>query len=158
MFTAPGKMPVAAYPSKPPATAPSPTAPSSNASRGSSFSTYKASFDSRSSSISTATMSGISPSHSTTESAGNEQEEEQKLEEQAQKGPDYEKKKLEKEAFAKTYGPAIKEMSNFNMEYLHPESGQGKKALETMGTLDGVQDPNDSETKPVVPENREPEN
>lgn len=98
-------------------------------------------------------MAGASPSHSITESAGKEQEEEEILEAQAQIGPDYEKKKAEKEAFAKTYGPAIKETcgDNFNMEYLHPESGQGKRTAEIAGNSDGNQNPDDWEEKPALP-------
>lgn len=81
-------------------------------------------------------MTGQAPSYSTTEFKGKEQEEEELLEAQARMGPDYEKKRAEKEAFAKTYGPAIKETSgdNFNMEYLHPESGQGPHAVKAAGT------------------------
>jgi len=63
-----------------------------------------------------------------------EEEEEEILEAQAQLGPDYEKKKAEKEAFSRTYGLAIKETSGDNMEYLHPETGQGTRPVELVGT------------------------
>jgi hypothetical protein len=63
-----------------------------------------------------------------------EEDEEEILEAQAQMEPDYEKKRAEKEAFSRTYGPAIKETSGDNMEYLHPESGQDARPIELVGT------------------------
>src|SRR5271169_2388931 len=110
-----------AYASKPSATPPSPPAPPSSTSRTSPISNYKPSIpDSKSPSISTSPVTFKASSLSPTGSRIKEEEEEEILEAQAQMGPDYEKKKAEKEAFSRTYGPAIKETSgdNFNVEYL----------------------------------------
>jgi hypothetical protein len=161
MFSTAGKMPVPAYPSKPPATTPSPTAPSASAPRGSSFGTYKSSpFNPRPSSISAAGLTDAPPSYSTTQTANNEQEEEAMLEEQAQRGPDYVKKRAEKDAFTKTYASAIRETSgnNFNMEYLHPESGQSQRAADSEENPDEVEDPEDWDEKPPLPKNWGPPN
>jgi hypothetical protein len=133
MFTATSKTP-AAYPSKPSAAPPGPPAPSSNASRTSSFSTYKPVPDSRTPSISASPVTLKASSLSPTGSRVKEEEEDEILEAQAQMGPDYEKKKAEKEAFSRTYGQAIKETSGDNVEYLHPDSSQGARPVEFVGT------------------------
>jgi hypothetical protein len=77
----------------------------------------------------TVKASSLSPSSSEVK----EEEEDEILEAQAQIGPDYEKKMAEKEAFQRTYGPAIKETSGDNVEYLHKESGQITKPDEPVG-------------------------
>jgi hypothetical protein len=125
----------AAYTSKPSAMPPGPSAPLSSTSRTSSFSTYKPSIpDSRSPGISTSPAALKASSLSPIGSGVKEEDEEEILEAQAQIGPDYEKKKAEKEAFSKTYGPAIKETSGDNVEYLHKESGQDVRPIELVGT------------------------
>lgn len=129
MFAAASKP--AAYASKPSVTPAGPPAPPSSTSRTSSFSTYKFSTpESRSPSISTSPLTFKASSLSPIGSGVKEEDEEEILEAQAQIGPDYEKKKAEKEAFSRTYGPAIKETSGDNVEYLHPESGQDARPLE----------------------------
>ncbi len=90
--------------------------------------------ESRISNISTSSVTLKESSLSPTNPKNREEEEEEILEAQAQMGPDYEKKKAEKEAFSRTYGPAIKETSGDNVEYLHPESGQGTRHIELVGT------------------------
>jgi hypothetical protein len=133
MFAAASKS--AAYTSKPSVTPPGPPAPPSSTSRTSSLSTYKSSIpDSRSPSISTSPVTIKAPILSPIGSGVKEEEEEEILEAQAQIGPDYEKKKAEKEAFSRTYGPAIKETSGDNVEYLHKESGQDLRRIELVET------------------------
>jgi len=84
--------------------------------------------------MSTSPVTLKASSLSPTGSGVKEEDEEEILEAQTQMAPDYEKKKAEKEAFSRTYGPAIKETSGDNVEYLHPESGQDAKPVELVGT------------------------
>jgi hypothetical protein len=124
-----------AYASKPSTTPPGPPAPPSSTSRTPPFSNYKPSIpDSRSPSISTSPVTFKASSLSPTGSGVKEEEEEEILEAQAQMGPDYEKKAVEKEAFSRTYGRVIKETSGDNVEYLHPEPGRDGRPIELVET------------------------
>jgi len=135
MYMFPAASKLAAYASKPSATPHGPSAPPSSTPRTSSFSTYKSSIpDSRSPSISTSAVTLKASSLSPIGSGVKEEDEEEILEAQAQIGPDYEKKKAEKEAFLRTYGPAIKETSGDDVEYLHKESNQDIRSIELIGT------------------------
>lgn len=134
MFAAASKAP-AAYVSKQSATsAGTPALPSSTFGTSSSGAYRPSLPDTAPPSNSTSPVTVKSSSLSPIGPEAREEEEEEILEAQAQRGPDYEKKKAEKEAFSRTYGPAIKETSGDNMEYLHPESVQGAKPAELVGT------------------------
>jgi hypothetical protein len=129
MFAAASKP--AAYAPKPSATPPGPPAPPSSASRTLSFSAYKPDIpDSRSPIVSISPAPLKASSLSPISSGVEEENEEEILEARAQIGPDYEKKRAEKEAFSRTYGPAIKETSGDNVEYLHQESGLEVRPIE----------------------------
>jgi hypothetical protein len=133
MFAAASKP--AAYASKPSATPPGPPAPPLSTSRPFSFSAYKPDIpESRSPSISISPVTLKASSLSPISSGVKEEDEEEILEAQARIGPDYEKKKAEKEAFSRTYGPVIKETSGDNVEYLHQESGLEGRPIQLVGT------------------------